>query len=411
MKQLSVRLLGKPIGTLIQNDAGTFEFTYLDQANKNLSISIPLQRDPFLSRQCRPYFEGLLPESDLVRNLLGKKYSISANNTFSLLEAIGHDCAGAVSFHQTNEDVNDNNSYRLEGREIDNQELKKIIIDLPKRPLFTDIDGLRLSLAGIQDKAALCYENGKFILPHNLCPTTHIIKTAIPDMSDSIFNEYACLKIAKAIGLSACNVEIVRLDDIEFLLIERYDRTRLDGKISRYHQEDFCQALAILPSNKYESEEGPSVAQCFNLIDHSFSPAKDKITFLKYFIYNTLIGNKDAHGKNYSFVYNADYHPVIAPLYDVLCTDLYPTLTKKMAMKIGGKYILNDVHHRHWKIFCDDLDVSFSQFKKLLINIAHQIKAELNQPSFDIKSNNIEIWKKLSEHIVQNIDNVIRRVS
>ena len=410
MKQLCVRLLGNQVGTLIQNDIGTLDFIYIDEAKRNLSISMPLQQKLFSNRQCRPYFEGLLPESDVVRNLLGKRYGISAHNIFSLLEAVGHDCAGAVSFHQMDEEIVSTDSYILDGREIDIEELKKIIIDLPKRPLFTDIDGLRLSLAGVQDKAALCYEDGKFIIPHNLCPTTHIIKTAIPDIKDSIFNEYACLKIAKAIGLSACQVEIVNLDEIEFLLIERYDRTRIDGKIMRLHQEDFCQALAILPGNKYENEAGPSATMCFKLVDNSFSPAKDKITFLKYFIYNTLIGNKDAHGKNYSFLYDHNYHPNISPLYDVLCTDIYPTLAKKMAMKIGGKYILNDVYDRHWKSFTEDLNISYSQLKKLISTMADQIKLHLNSPTFEIQTKNREMWENLRNHITKNIDTTIKRI-
>lgn len=410
MKEISVRLLGEHIGTLLQNDAGNIEFLYDKQAKKALSISLPIQTEIFPYRLCQPYFQGLLPESDTVKNIIGKKYGVSPHNIFSLLESIGHDCEGAVSFHQTNDDIAKNNSHVLEGREIDNQELKKIILDLPKRPLFTDIDGLRLSLAGVQDKAALCYKDGRFIIPHGSCPTTHIVKTPIPNVDGSIFNEYVCLKIAKNIKLSAPDVTIFNFDDMEFLLIERYDRFETDGKIMRLHQEDFCQALGILPGNKYENEGGPTANKCFNLISHSFFTGRDKINFLQYFIFNILIGNKDAHGKNYSFLYNLEHQPTLSPLYDVLCTDLYPSLTKKMAMKIGGKYVLEDVYERHWQAFSEDLAISFPQLKKLIIKTGEQIKGQLNKPEFIIEKPYIDTWEAIRSHMTKNIDMVCARL-
>ena len=410
MKQLSVRLLGKPIGILSQTDSGTIEYQYEKQAQKPLSISLPIQSDVFSSRLCRPYFEGLLPESDVVRTLIGKKYGISPHNIFSLLESIGHDCAGAVSFHQLDEAVSLENSHVMDGRELNREELKQLISDLPKRPLFTDVDGLRLSLAGIQDKAALCYKNGNFMIPHGLCPTTHIVKTPIPDIEGSILNEYSCLKIAKNIGLLAPDVEIFNFDGVEFLLIERYDRHELDGKIIRLHQEDFCQALGILPGSKYENEGGPSTVKCFNLVENSYFSGKDKLNFLKYFVFNILIGNKDAHGKNYSFLYNLDQNPSLSPLYDVLCTDMYPSLTKKMAMKIGGKYLLGDVYDRHWKIFSEDLGISLLQLTKLIFKTGEQIKNQLNNPDFTIEKLHEDIWQNFKDHILKNIDMILSRL-
>lgn len=411
MKELSVRLFGEHSGLLVQNNNGTIEFLYDQNAQKALSVSMPIQSDVFPYSLCQPYFQGLLPESDAVKNMIAKRYGVSPHNVFSLLESIGHDCAGAVSFHQTNEVITKNNSYVLDGREIDTEELKEIILNLPKRPLFTDIDGLRLSLAGVQDKAALCYKNGRFIIPHGSCPTTHIVKTSIPNVKESIFNEYACLNIAKKIKLPAPNAEIFNLSDVEFLLIERYDRKEKDGRIIRLHQEDFCQALGMLPGNKYENEGGPTAKKCFNLLSHSFLPGKDRINFLKYFIFNILIGNKDSHGKNYSFLYNLEHQPTLSPLYDVLCTDFYPSLTKKMAMKIGGKYILEDVYDRHWKVFSEDLELSFSQLKKLIIKTGEQIKEQLYVPQFVIELKYGEIWDALRSHITKNIDMVCRRLN
>lgn len=339
-----------------------------------------------------------------------KKYGISPHNVFSLLAAIGHDCAGAVSFHQLDEDLPSDNAYTLEGRELNREELKKLISDLPKRPLFTDVDGLRLSLAGAQDKAALCYKNEKFIIPHGLCPTTHIVKTPIVHIEESIFNEYSYLNIAKNIGLSAPQANIFKFDDIEFLLIERYDRHDSDGKIKRLHPEDFCQALRILPSHKYENEGGPSAADCFTLLENSSLAGKDKLNFLSYFVFNIIIGNQDAHGKNYSFLYDLDHNLSLSPLYDVLCTEMYPNLAKKMAMKIGGKYFLKDVYNRHWKKFSDDLGISSLQLTNLFFKTADKITHQINAPQFLIDKQHEKIWKTLKDHIFKNIDLVINRL-
>lgn len=410
MRELSVRLLGEPVGTLIQNDVGTIEFLYDQKATTPLSMSLPLQTEHFSQRSCQPYFQGLLPESEVVRALIGKKYGISPHNIFSLLESIGHECAGAVSFHQMDEAIFPKSTYSLEGREIEREELKQIILDLPKRPLFTDIDGLRLSLAGVQDKAALCYHDGRFIIPHGSCPTTHIVKTAIPAIEGSLFNEYACLKLAKHIQLPASTVELMTVDEVSFLLVERYDRSFQNGQIRRLHQEDFCQALGILPTNKYENEGGPTAAHCFSLLSHSFSAAKDRATFLRFFVFNVLIGNKDAHGKNYSFLYDQDHRPFLTPLYDALCTDFYPTLTKKMAMKIGGKYLLEEVYERHWQAFSNALEISFSQLKTLIFQIRDQIKKQLDRPDFVIEESSADMWKRLCSHIGKNMDTVCKRL-
>lgn len=410
MKELAVNLFSEPIGKLVQNKKGTFGFHYNSSSRYALSVGLPLQQEKYLYKDCQGYFEGLLPESDLVRTLLGKKYGVSSHNVFSLLNVIGHDCAGAVSFHSPEEEIDQQNNYPVEGRVLGEAEFKELILNLPKRPLFTDIDGMRLSLAGVQDKAALICKENQFLIPHGNCPTTHIIKTSIPNVSCSIFNEFACLKIAHSINLPVVNVWIHQLDNVEVLVIERYDRQWSKGKISRLHQEDFCQALRIIPSKKYENEGGPNLKQSFDCVSYSIFTAKDRINFLKYVIFNIFIGNKDAHGKNFSLRYTADYHVTLAPLYDVLCTGIYSNLTQRMAMKIGGKYLLNDIYKRHYQKLCSDLSVSFPQFTSLMRGMAAEITKVLDQPSFEIRTQDQEFWQKFSCYIRNNIDDVLMKL-
>ncbi len=145
------------------------------------------------------------------------------------------------------------------------------------------------------------------------------------------------MRLAAAAGLDVASVELRAVRDRKFLLVSRYDRaTGSDGCIHRIHQEDFCQALAINPERKYSGEGGPTLTNCFALLRRvSLRPAVDVLKLLDAVIFNLVAGNADAHGKNYSILYDED-GPRLAPLYDLLATVAYPELSKGMAMKTGG---------------------------------------------------------------------------
>ena len=196
-KSLSVRLHGKEVGILSLVD-GKMEFLYNKGAENPISLSLPIQEAPFKEKACRAFFGGLLPENLNMREVLAKKFNININDDFKLLEAIGHDCAGAISFHTLNEPINEDAIYKLSGTVLTSEDLKKLIEELPYRPYM----GKRLSLAGAQEKTAICVYEDKFILPDDNVPTTHILKTALPKYIQSIQNEYICMKAAKKIGLN-----------------------------------------------------------------------------------------------------------------------------------------------------------------------------------------------------------------
>lgn len=208
---------------------------------------------------------------------------------------------------------------------------------MKSHPLLAERDGIRLSLAGSQNKMAVGYENGKVFLIKNGSPTTHILKPVMEraTVDHSVQNEFFCMKLAKRCGLSAPEVHIVQVGDISCFVVDRYDRIKVDGIITRLHQEDFCQALGIPPSRKYEIEGGPSVKDGIALLKkHSALPVADIDAFLKTVEFNYLIGNADAHGKNFSILYGKNGIR-LSPVYDVMDTDIYPQVSKKMAMKIG----------------------------------------------------------------------------
>jgi serine/threonine-protein kinase HipA len=396
-KALTVCLYGKPIGILEQTLTGKMRFTYASDASHALSMSMPIQAEPYDEVRTEAYFGGLLPESESARQAIGKRYGVNHHNSFSLLKAIGYDCAGAVSLHSIEENIPTESkvSFPLEGRAISEAELFKHIQELPQKPLFLGTQGLRLSLAGAQNKAALCLIEGNLTLPENGCPTTHILKPVIQGFDGIVHNEYLCLKLAAKIGLTVPHVEIRWAQDIPYLLIERYDRIVSDNRVQRIHQEDFCQALGIVSARKYQHDGGPDIKACFDLLYNTTQPVRDRNALASLMVFNYLIGNMDAHGKNFSVLHqplqaqtealtssNTGFIK-LTPVYDLLCTKAYPDLADKMAMKIGGYYEPEKLFPRHWERQCKDVGYSYPALRELIKQqsgvILEALQSERNQ--------------------------------
>jgi serine/threonine-protein kinase HipA len=153
--------------------------------------------------------------------------------------------------------------------------------------------------------------------------------------------------------------------------VKRYDRlVDAHGRRQRLHQEDFCQALGVDPEAKYQSEGGPDLARCFDLVRRCTRPSAPQVLRLfDYVIFNALIGNHDAHAKNFSLLYSGKT-VVLAPLYDALSTAVYPTLTPKMAMKIGSKYKFSEVQARHWEQFTEGAGLAKAQARRRILALA-----------------------------------------
>jgi serine/threonine-protein kinase HipA len=425
-KVLAVRLYGERIGLLEQTPTGKIRFTYIPESARQLSIGMPVQAEPFDEVRTEAYFGGLLPESEMARKAIGKRYGVNHHNSFSLLKAIGYDCAGAVSLHPVEELINPESvtSFPLTGRVLSEQELYQHIQDLPKKPLFLGVEGLRLSLAGAQDKAAVCLINNEVALPQNGCPTTHILKPVIQGFDGMVHNEYLCLRLAARIGLTVPHVEIRWAQDVPYLLIERYDRIVQNNQVQRIHQEDFCQALGIVSGRKYQSDGGPDFKACFDLLYNTTQPVKDRNALAALMVFNYLIGNMDAHGKNFSLLHRpmrgqamglpgltyAEDFIELTPVYDVVCTRAYKDLAEKMAMKIGGYYEPDKILPRHWERQCKEMGYSFPALRETLnqqalaiLDLVHSersqlIEANLFHPIVD------EMMRFFEKHIGKTLE-------
>jgi serine/threonine-protein kinase HipA len=393
-KLLDVYLHENIVGELKQDNDGQILFTYSDHWLNNpnaaqISHSLPLQKKSFKRKECRAFFSGILPEADQ-RKLIARNLGISANNDFSMLERIGGECAGAITFMSPGAplpSVENNYHWLLE------KDLANTLRELPNRPLLAGAEGIRLSLAGVQDKIAVYVKDAKIAIPLNGAPSTHILKPALNTFEGVIFNEAFCLELGRKMNLLTVQAEIKQIEDIDYLLIERYDRqTSTDEIIQRLHQEDFCQAMGVAPENKYQNEGGPSLKQCFNLLrEVSAVPAVDMARLIDVIIFNVLIGNCDAHGKNFSLLYKKN-NVQLAPFYDLVSTLYYNDLSKKMAMKLGGEYDANRITLKQFELLAEEISLSKSGVRKRVIeltestikalekmDIRNKVEAELSQ--------------------------------
>jgi serine/threonine-protein kinase HipA len=388
-------------GQFVQDDGGQHLFTYAESYLKKgllpLSHSLPFRAAPFTNKECRGFFSGILPEGDK-REKIARNLGISARNDFAMLEQIGGECAGAVSFMPAGAPLPESdNKYR----KLSESELAAIIQELPRRPLLAGKNGVRMSLAGAQDKLAVHVAGGDISLPLNNAPSTHILKPANPHYEGVVFNEALCMRLAAAAGLPVAAVETRRAGEFDYLLVERYDRRNVPlpfynkgvfgfaGSYNkRLHQEDFCQALGIPSENKYQIEGGPSLKMCFDLLrEVSRTPVLDIQRFLDAVIFNFLIGNNDAHGKNFSFTYGeyaentilASVDVEFAPLYDILCTTLYPELTPEMAMKIGGESQSGLILPEHFEMLAQEAGLGKPLVRNRVPELARAVMAGLEK--------------------------------
>jgi serine/threonine-protein kinase HipA len=355
--RLNVYFRGHLVGRLWLDERRRFVFEYdagwLGQKGViPLSLSLPLRREPYIDDSARPFFANLLPESE-IRKVIARQLRISEENDFAILREIGGECAGAVSVLPEDSFPQENPGYR----ELDEEELHRIIAELPRRPFLVGEKGVRLSLAGAQNKLPIYMEGNRIFIATGNAPSTHILKPLIQGLAETVENEAFCMMLASRMSLSVPKVTI-RPGRDRLYIVERFDREReKDGKILRLHQEDFCQALGVLPDQKYEGEGGPSLARCFGLLkEKSTSPAADQKALLSWVIFNFLIGNADAHAKNLAILYTVR-GPRLAPFYDLICTRVYPDLTDRMAMRIGGENRPDWIQSRHWERFSAEINI------------------------------------------------------
>ena len=388
MEILNVFLLDKLAGFL-EYEKGNLSFRYsedylLDSSAMPLSLSLPLQKDAFNHQETTVFFDNLLPP-DTVRKRLGKILHLSRHNIFGFLKAIGGDCAGAISLYSADLILDDNEMLPIL-RELSNEEAIEILTQLPKRPLNLGKEkGFRISGTGAQDKLIACVKDGKISLPLYGEPSTHIIKPPIKEYPNSVFNEFFCMRLAEKLGFQTPDCDILYFDNIPYYCVKRYDRKEENGKIFRLHQEDFCQLFSVDSEKKYENDGGPTVSVCFSLLKKLHIGVAGQIDFMRRVIFNFLIGNGDAHAKNFSVLYKGK-KAKLAPVYDLLCTEIYDNLSRELAMSIGKEFAFEKISRKSFQAMAVDCkirpEIVIAQIEDItsqIIPAAEALIAELSE--------------------------------
>ena len=381
MRTLSVWWDRVVVGTLQVNQHGQMRFTYAadwlaDTSRPAISFSLPKQEQPFTQRQCRPFFAGLLPE-EAQRDVIAGALGISRGNDFAFLEALGGDVAGALSLWPAGE-VPPVPEPTGTPRSLSDDELVGVLDTLPRRPLLAGREGLRLSLAGAQTKLPVVLVDDRVALPASGQPTTHILKPAIARYPRTTENEALVMTLAAAVGLPVAPVTARSVEGRSYLLVTRYDR-RFDakGQTHRLHQEDFCQALGIVPERKYAAEGGPTFKTGFDLLRRATAvPAVAVLAFLDAAIFNLIVGNADAHGKNFSLLYQSA-GVSLSPFYDLLSTVAYPDLSPNLAMKIARRATLEEIGQVTWTAFAEDIGLPASFVRRRVRELSDAVRNQV----------------------------------
>jgi serine/threonine-protein kinase HipA len=373
MVTLDVLCFGERAGVLADEPEGprfTYDPAWIAASRPPLSQALPLSGPP-LPGAVHAFFGGLLPEGE-PRRLIARRLGVSERNDFALLAAIGGDCAGAITLAAP-----DAAPEQARGRDVDwldGDQLAELIATLPDRPMLADEDGeVRLSLAGAQDKLPVVLAGDRVGITAGRTPSTHILKMPIARFPGTVVNEAFCLMLGRFLGVPTVDAWPRRAGDRPYLMVRRYDRERQsDGSVARLHQEDFCQALAISSERKYEVEGGPSLVDCFELVRRATTvPAAHTLVLLDAVALNFLVGNHDAHGKNFSLLRSPE-RTELAPFYDVLGTVAYPGLARKAAMGIGGERRPDYVHRRHLDRLCADAGLGGAAVRRRLSAMARE---------------------------------------
>ena len=358
---LRVLLNNRPVGRLNKAATGAIDFLYEPawlewEHAMPVSLSLPLREDAYRGAAVTAVFDNLLPDSDALRRRVAEKVGAGGMDFYSLLAAIGRDCVGALQFLGPDDASYEGESGAITGETINAAAIEKLLQGLSQAPLGLSRDeDFRISVAGAQEKTALLRHKGRWWKPSGATPTTHILKKQIGrlsdgiDLSNSVENEFYCLKLAEGFGLPVNKAAIHDFNGTKTLVIERFDRRwTADKRLLRVPQEDFCQALSISPTRKYQSEGGPGLVKMLDVLKGSDNPAEDRETLFKAQLFFWLIGATDGHAKNFSMFLGPGGSYRLTPLYDVLTAQ--PSLDARQVQRKQMKLSMSVGTNRHYRI-------------------------------------------------------------
>jgi serine/threonine-protein kinase HipA len=406
MKTLNVFYETELVGVLSEDNEERLSFKYSKEwlGNPNsfpLSIALKLNDVEFGHLPTKAFFENLLPEGS-VKESLEAHSNTNIKGEFDFLKNYGEDCAGAFVITADKEvPIRPNQNLK---KEI---ELETLYGYLNQNKSLADAivnnEGGHFSLAGAQDKIPVIIEDTKLFIPLGNIPTTDIIKPHVRyfnSTKDSPYNEYFCMRLAKAVGLNVPEVDIIE-GEYPLYIIRRFDRIEVNGVTKRIHQQDFCQARGIMSSKKYESDGGPTFASNYNLVkDTSVAPIPDLNQLLMWLWFNLAIGNNDCHSKNLAFI-QTPQGLRLSPFYDLLSTSIYKEISPRFSYGIGKQMLWYKLSKKNFAMQTKEIGISETALKNIASKLLKKIDLHLDTSvhEFDSRFSNLKTAKIIEKEI------------
>ncbi|EMG7548314.1 MULTISPECIES: HipA domain-containing protein [Vibrio harveyi group] len=415
------------VGQFVQQSKTYWSFSYSDEwlaydSAFPISLSLPLVKGECSSFNALNFIHNLLPDLKEERLSLAHSVGVQSNDVFNLLSKIGHDCTGGISFTENRQAPNIGWEYR----EVSASELNELVT---QRKSFLPFFGeYRPCISGTQRKTTLTRLNGKWYVPQEKSISSHIIKypmdaivqsNSVLDMSSSVENEFICNQIAKELGFSVPDIEIITAESgAKALVVERFDRCFVDGVVSRRHQEDFCQIFGVPEHQKYQSENNLGVSKIVDVLSLSAERKANNHDFFKFMVLQCLLGATDGHLKNFSVHIAPGGHYQLAPFYDLLSA--YPAISAtglnkrklKLAMGLkasrGYKYHINKICLRHIEQTANQFGISNANCHEIISAFLAQFSNALSSVDNRFPEKEFSLVK---DAIFQHASKIVEKLS
>ena len=391
------------VGEIEGNSSEDARFSYSKEYisrndSKAISVALPIQDEPFSPEQTKVFFDGLLPEG-FMRKSIANNMHLDENDYLSILYNLGKECLGAIRIDESDE--LQESWYEA----ITSEQVEKLAAEGTTKSTEIVIK-THLSLTGASGKVGLYYDDkeGKWYLPGGLAPSTHIVKQSHIRLDGIVTNEQLSMLAARKCGIDISESFIVNagkgIDSEVLFATKRYDRvidetSPMIGNLKRpyrIHQEDFAQAMGIASFEKYEREDRNYAEKMFEIIrNYTRSPLEDQLRLWNRIVYNFVLGNTDAHIKNYSLLYDPHMEGIsLAPAYDMLSTVIYESATRDMSFNIGGIRNLDSIDEERFKLMASRVGIgekiAMTNYHKVLDRFENAVKEsaqELQELGFD----------------------------
>ena len=402
-----------PVGHICGEDPSSAQFcyddSYLAAGYGPISISLPLQNEPFSVGQTKCFFESLLPEG-FTRRSVARWMHVDENDYLSILHGLGRECLGALCITEEGESLSA--SYEP----ISEKQIRELAAEGAVKSAEI-VTRSHLSLTGASGKVGLYYDSadGKWYLPRGTAPSTHIIKQSHVRLEGIVTNEQLSLMTAAKCGIGIPHSFIINIgggtDNEVLFATQRYDRVfpekpRFIGRLPRpyrLHQEDFAQAMGVSPLNKYEAVQNNYMKGMFDILrKYSSNPIADTLKLWDILVFDYLIGNTDAHIKNFSLLYEPDGRSIrLAPAYDIISTVIYNESTRNMAFSIGGAYAIEEITETSFRLAAKDAGLGERIAMRRLEDLRNRFQAALHSSAEELAAAGYPLAEELEQRILR----------